>query len=269
MKTLHFFFFIACLPLQAQTNFPPAGVKLTVLPKSSQTWMGPRLWREFVKYAFVNGVRQWGNEVVDLRPAQADFETGRHENHGFSLLAGKVLSVGADGLLITLETEVGYKPQTVWLYRAPFLGKVVDGDPIAAIGRKMPPYSYQSATGARRTVEAFDCGEAPDRRYLEYFDALAKAEADAQAESRKRAAQAAADTQAEAKRLRQAEADARVFAAWKKRAEAGDPAATYEMGCCYLQGRGVGKDESEGLRLITKAAEAGHPAAKNFIKGKP
>lgn len=45
------------------------------------------------------------------------------------------------------------------------------------------------------------------------------------------------------------------------RAEAGDPAAMFYLGAKYSEGRGVPKDEAEGLRWYRKVAERGHSGA--------
>ena len=37
--------------------------------------------------------------------------------------------------------------------------------------------------------------------------------------------------------------------------------AIYNLGVCYVTGKGVGKNESEGLKLIKRAAESRHPKA--------
>jgi len=45
------------------------------------------------------------------------------------------------------------------------------------------------------------------------------------------------------------------------RAEAGDPAAMFYLGAKYSDGRGVPKDEAEGLRWYRKVAERGNSGA--------
>lgn len=51
-------------------------------------------------------------------------------------------------------------------------------------------------------------------------------------------------------------------AALKKRAEAGDAVAQYNLGVCYAKGEGVAKDEVEAVKWCRKAAEQGHAHAQ-------
>lgn len=47
----------------------------------------------------------------------------------------------------------------------------------------------------------------------------------------------------------------------RPRAEAGDPAAMFYLGAKYSDGRGVARDEAEGLRWYRKVAERGNSGA--------
>lgn len=260
---------LCALELSAQTNFPPPGVKLVVLPRSKETTWFSNHWLSYVKMAYLNGVRQWGNEIVDLRPARFAFETGEHEHHGFSLMAGRVLSVTPDGLLISLDTAVGFREKNVWLRNAPFTGKLVDGDLIAALGRKMPPFTYKSASGAQRTVEAYDCGEAPERRYLEHFNALAQAESEALALKTQQFSAAFAAKQQAENAAKQFASDAKVTAYYRKKAETGEAFGQYELALRLLAGKGAERDEAEAKRLLELAAKQGHAKAAEKLKTLP
>jgi hypothetical protein len=52
----------------------------------------------------------------------------------------------------------------------------------------------------------------------------------------------------------------------KQRAEQGDAEAQFNLGLMYGSGRGVEKDEKEGVKWIRKAAEQGFEPAKAFFK---
>lgn len=162
----------------AQTNTNQ--VTFRVLPTSAANTKHSERWSLMVEMAFLNPVRQWGNEIVDLRAARNTYEAGESEVGGFYLRCGKVLSVTPDGVLITLDSRFWPEPylKTVFLYRCPFKGSVVDDSHMAAIGKPMSPYQYKAFGGAVRTVEAFDCGEVPEKQYVEKLDAFAKAEAE-------------------------------------------------------------------------------------------
>ena len=43
------------------------------------------------------------------------------------------------------------------------------------------------------------------------------------------------------------------------------PAGVYQLGLAKIAGMGIGQDEAGGMALIQKAAEAGDPAAKDFL----
>lgn len=51
--------------------------------------------------------------------------------------------------------------------------------------------------------------------------------------------------------------DAGKIASLRQAAESGDAEAMFYIGACYSDGKGVSKDEAEGLRWYRKAAEAG------------
>ena len=258
---------LSALPLFAQTN--TNGVNLITLPKSTTKWRHSGLWSSYVEMAYLFGVRQWGNDIYDLRPARPMFESGEVHANGFHLLAGKVISVASDGLLVSLDTKVGFRPQAVFLYRAPFRDSVVDGEAFAAIGRMMKPYTYTSASGARSTVESYDCGEAPEKKWIEQLNARAKAEADKIELARQMTARDYELAKKEAKARRDMEADAKVVSAYRVRADSGDADAQYELALRYLSGKGVAKDYDAGTKLLEQASKQGHKKAAEKLKTLP
>jgi TPR repeat protein len=52
----------------------------------------------------------------------------------------------------------------------------------------------------------------------------------------------------------------------RKAAKAEYASAEYDLGACYIQGVGVGKDFSEGIKWIKRAAEHGDEKAQKIIE---
>ena len=52
-----------------------------------------------------------------------------------------------------------------------------------------------------------------------------------------------------------------------KRAESGDATAQWELGCCYMMGTRVGKDEKEAVKWFIKSAEQGFAKAQALLGG--
>ena len=53
---------------------------------------------------------------------------------------------------------------------------------------------------------------------------------------------------------------------FRKAVEKGDVDAQYNLGKCYLKGEGIAKNEKEGLKYLTKAAEQNHREAKWLLQ---
>ena len=52
---------------------------------------------------------------------------------------------------------------------------------------------------------------------------------------------------------------------YRKAAEQGDAMAQYNLGCCYENGDGISADKAEALMWYRKAAEQGHAEAQNRV----
>jgi len=172
---------------QTNTN----AVTLRVLPHSTGNLAKvSRLQTEYVDFAYLaGGVRQWGNEVVDLRPAKPEFYNGRSQVEGFYLIGGNVISVNAEGVLLSTDMDFTQSGKLVFLFRPHRLEWKVDGQRMAVIAKKMEaPYVYKSAGGARKTVEAYDCGEQPENKWILELNARAAAESEKKEAARKDAA---------------------------------------------------------------------------------
>ncbi|MFM8471758.1 MAG: hypothetical protein ACKODH_17640, partial [Limisphaerales bacterium] len=109
----------ACaLPAAGQTN--TNAVTFRTLTRTVETVYVSRLQTAYVDFAYRDGgVRQWGTEVVDVRPAMPAFYNGRKQVDGFYFLAGKVISVLEDGVLLMLDENVGHEREPVFLFRPP------------------------------------------------------------------------------------------------------------------------------------------------------
>jgi hypothetical protein len=219
-------------------------------------------WVRLVSAAFKQPFIQWGNDIYDLRATKDYFMAGNDTHAGFYLAAGRVISVATDGLIV----EEFASKRIIFLFRARQGGVAVDGDYVASLTRPRERYQYRNALGALRTIEAYDCGELPEERYVAELQKKATENAIAQAEINQRiAASIAREADAKAKAAKEAAA-AREFPVFLKRAQDGDAAAQFEVGLRLLLGRGVEANKAAAIDWLEKAAGQGNSKAKDKLK---
>lgn len=197
---------------------------------------------------------------------------------GADVISGKVIQTINGGTLIILnEDSTRDAFATVFVEG---LRGLADGDSASYYCLEKGLMEYTTVLGVKKTVRKFLLAPAATGEEIRKYRAeeeqrrkiteiiladTAKMQARKEAEEKEELARKAAAAKS-ARDAKQAGIDAKVASAYLKRAEAGDADAQYELGLRYLSGRGVVKDETEGLRLLALASKQGHKKAAERLK---
>lgn len=231
--------------------------------------------------------RKVGERVVDLTTIvnRAANEEYFDSEDGWKLLDGKVLQVQpGKGLLMSIKKSPfseEYETVNVFL-KTPLEPDFVDEDRIFYLARKTGRMTYDSNSGAQRTmgaqrtIETYDFGEIPSKNEIKPFiEAEEKAyneEQTRQAEQVRRQAEHAAAQRERAKAaaiLKKQETESKVVVFQRKQAEGGGMTAQYDIGVRYWNGNGVEKDTKKAREWVQKSADQGYGPAKTFLADNP
>ena len=134
-------------------------------------------WRGIFSRAKIRPLRTVNGKVHNITPL-ADFminlekPTAHHTRPpGFddwAWIVGEVIQVADDGLLIRNYGDVSLdgRYETVFLVNAPSQNTRVDGSKIGALAMLVGRQQYVTTTGAKATVQKYDCGPTPAREII-------------------------------------------------------------------------------------------------------
>ena len=138
---------------------------------------------------------------------------------------------------------------------------LLDGTVLNCLVLRLPkPYDYRGGK-----IAAYDHGTVPTAAQQQEIAAFLESEAKEIADKRAAIASVAAADRA----AKQSATDAKVVAAYRVRADAGDADAQYELALRYLSGKGVAKDYDAGTKLLEQASKQGHKKAAEKLKTLP
>lgn len=211
---------------------------------------------------------------ADLAAASAS----KLQSLGIDYISGRVMQSVLGGFLVSLDDlATRERFDTVFVEK---VGQFVDGDKVAWFAVENGVLEYKTILGATKTVRKFAPALKPTDDQVKKFQTLEKLDEKAAAEAYEKAAKAAALEEdrmraelkakadakaagvAEAARAKQYAADAKVTAAYQRRAEAGDAEAQYEVGLRCLDGKGIEKSVAKAREWLQKAASQSHSKAK-------
>lgn len=201
------------------------------------------------------------------------------KSQGIDLIIGKVTQSARGGVLVSIGEGSTRERFTSVFVEA--ISGVADGDRFGQYAVESGLMEYTSVLGAKKTVRKFTPEAKPTEDQLKKYQFLQTLEKDdkerrakadaieerAKAEARRQELVVKMDAAKLEANAKQFALDAKVAAAYRKRADTGDANSQHELALRYLSGKGVGRDEKEAVRLLKLAAAQGHKAAQKQLDG--
>lgn len=152
-------------------------------------------------------------------------------------------------------------------------GGLADKDKLSMIAKEKGVATYTTPLTGEVTLRAYQMSKpaTPDeaKAYMTAEDARFKTLSESAAQWKRERlewAQRMVNNAKAASDKRALEADAKVTAAYRRRADSGDADAQFETGLRLLIGKGTTKDENEARRFLELAAKQGHKGAQKRLE---
>jgi Zn-finger nucleic acid-binding protein len=214
-------------------------------------------YQQFVTVAFREPYRLFGNTVTDLRPLDYAVRNGVTQfAGGWNFFAAQVESKLENALVARLIGTYHGAEDLIYLTNAPGLEFVKPADRIGFFARAKGAFQLPQGATVQpvRAMKAYDFGGNPSALMIERVnEAAAKRDAGMRADRDKVAREAEAKRRKE-QGEKKAASDRRAVAYLEKRIKQGSASAEYSLGLRYLEGRGVAKSQSKGMKLLESAA---------------
>ena len=205
--------------------------------------------------------RIFDGKLIDVGPMAKKAIEGSIPGGDWFLVDGIIGQVVPGGGLLVKDRGKSDAKNPIYVINYPHEQSVVDGDRIKVFTKRSGRFTYNTASGAARTTEAFDCGKLPTPEQLQKLkEEFEKTKADAAKTAEQINDQRRAEWEA-----RRGETEKKAVEFQIKRANEGSAQAQYDLGMRYFNGDGVDVDIEKAVLWLSKAAEGGHSGAKQKI----